>query len=247
MMQRQTAHSMQEYCLENPSEEIRTVWESGKPEEIKFWRRVTQGKGGPNYEQWRANLQKRARPDAPFRANLVNLVTTAPVESAIIVDLAAGPVSVVGWLHKGHKIDVRPFDALAIEYAEMLEEEGIKPYIPTQLGHSEEIDSLFSQSSVDLVHIRNALDHCYDVPKIIDAVLKILKPHGAFVIETYRNEAETEKYSGLHQWNIDERDGRLMIWRPGVLIDVAEQWGDRAQVNVTRAHPAWLEAVISKR
>ena len=93
--------------------------------------------------------------------------------------------------------------------------------VPTRTGHAEKLAELFPPASVDLAHMRNALDHCYDPLQVIRGAMAVLKPGATFWISTIRNEAVNEGYQGFHQWNIDTPGGRMVIWRPGSEIDVA--------------------------
>ena len=43
-----------------------------------------------------------------------------------------------------------------------------------------------------------------------------------------RNEAQHQLYHGLHQWNLDCVDGRLVIWNPKARHDVHEHFAGRA-------------------
>lgn len=163
-----------------------------------------------------------------------------------MVDLAAGPVSCVGWNLDGHTINVTPVDALADDYDRILEGAGITPAVRTISGEAERIDEMFEAASVDLVYIRNALDHCYDVPKVIGSALQVLKPGGHFVVHSYRDEAERERYIGLHQWNLTTENGHFILHRPGTRVDVNKHFAGRAWVNVLKEDAAWIEVDIKK-
>lgn len=224
--------------------DIRETWESGKPSEVAFWRKVAEGREGI-FKEWREGLIAQADPETPIQVGLAPFVPE-PVAWARIVDLAAGPVSCVGWKLRGIRLNVTPIDVLAEAYDTILAEAGIVPPVRTVPGEAEAIDELFAPGSIDLVYIRNALDHCHDVPRVIDAALTVLRPGGHFVIHSIRNEAENEKYAGLHQWNITTEAGHFVVHRPGVRIDVTERLGGRAAVAILKDSPAWVEIAIEK-
>lgn len=225
--------------------EFRETWESGKESEVAFWQLVADGQTGSRYEQWKQNMLGRARVTAPVMAALVPFIPE-PVEDAQVVDLAAGPVSCVGWNLNGKRINVTPIDALAKDYDRILANADILPAVRTLPGEAEQIESMFAPESIDLVYVRNALDHCYDVPKILDAALAVLKPGGHFVIHSYRDEAENEKYAGFHQWNLTTKDGHFIVHRPGIWFDVNEQLAARASVDILKEDEKWIEIAIRK-
>jgi SAM-dependent methyltransferase len=151
-------------------------------------------------------------------------ITTAPPDQALILDLAAGPVSCFGWRHRGAPLNLVPLDALAEDYAALIAEAGLTVPIPTRPGHAEALAELFAPGTVDLVHMRNGLDHCYDPARVIEGALQVLKPGGWLRVSGYLREGEKARYEGLHQWNLDLQDDRAIIWRPGQVIDPARQW-----------------------
>lgn len=224
--------------------EIKETWESGKSAEVSFWKKVAEGDEG-RFAEWKNNLIARARPTAHVMKSLIPFIPE-PVGEARILDLAAGPVSCVGWNIGSHRLNVTPIDVLAKNYDAILEEAGITPYIRTQYGEAENIDKTFAPNSIDLVFIRNALDHCYDVPAVIRASIAVLKPGGHFVIHSYRDEAEREKYNGLHQWNITTEGSRFIVHRPDQRLDVGEQFANLASVIVLKDADNWIEVDIQK-
>ena len=58
-----------------------------------------------------------------------------------------------------------------------------------------------------------------------------------------RNEGETQRYLGLHQWNLDARDGDLVVWRPGAERNVSRELAGRARGDV-RVQDGELVAVL---
>jgi SAM-dependent methyltransferase len=199
---------------------IAETWAAGKPHELAFWRMVATG-APPCPPEYHAEILGRCDPAAEVNPAFIADIVTAPLAEAVLVDIAAGPVSALGWNHRGQRLNVIPIDALAADYATIMAEAGLQVPVPTRPGHAEALTEHFAPASVDFAHMRNALDHCYDPLKVIRGAMVVLKPGASFRISTVRNEAVRENYEGFHQWNIDAPAGRLVIWRPGVEIDVA--------------------------
>lgn len=46
------------------------------------------------------------------------------------------------------------------------------------------------------------------------------------------NEAESEHYAGLYQWNFCTENDRFIIWRPGVRLDVSAELAGLGEMTV---------------
>lgn len=219
------------------------AWSSGWRHETAFWQEIISG--SPNQPaEWCAEMLDRCSADRAFDPEVSALVTTAPLDAAVILDLCAGPVSILGWHHGGARLDIRPYDALADRYDALLAEAGLVPPVRTRRGEAERVAEFLPPGSADLVHIRNGLDHCYDPVAVVAGCAAVLKPGGALFLRTYQNEAESARYHGLHQWNIANRDGRLVIWRPGIEVDVGQRF---PEFDITLGWTNMLTAVLRKQ
>jgi SAM-dependent methyltransferase len=225
----------------------RETWLSGLDSEVSWWRGVINAVG--DEAQWHDELAARAQPDKPFADWLVPLITTAPLSEAKVLDVAAGPISVLGWVHDGKPVAVTAVDALADEYNQMLDRKGLTPPVRTVRCEAENLSDIFPPASFDLVYMQNALDHCYDPLRVIDSALKLLKPGASFIISSYINEAASAHYEGLHQWNVDIDEGEMVLWRPDARIRVADVLGDAFQVTNHTYAPEenWLVFRITAR
>ncbi|MDB5373809.1 MAG: hypothetical protein JWP04_2451 [Belnapia sp.] len=201
---------------------IAETWSQGKGYELEFWRMVATNTP-PCPPDYHAEIVARCNPEAEIHPAFIARIVTAPLDEAVLLDIAAGPVSSVGWKFEGRRLNVVPIDALAEDYAAILAEAGLRAPVPTRPGHAEDLASIFPPASIDFAHMRNALDHCYDPMKVIRGALTVLKPGATFRIDTIVNEAVIEGYQGFHQWNIERRGDRLVIWRPGIEHDVAAE------------------------
>lgn len=227
--------------------DVRSDWQAGVQKEVDFWRAVFIGKQFPEYKQDMLQRLDANNPLMPWIG--AHLPQGVPVADVRILDVAAGPVSCVGWQIGGQRPRITPVDALARQYRAILDEFNLVPPEYTQLCDGEEIGQSFSPSSFDVVHIRNALDHCYDALAVVRNMLAVLKPGGMLLIHGFTDEAEFERYDGLHQWNIRGQDGQLVIWRPGARHVVNKVFANElASIEVNQDDVnRWTGAALQKQ
>ena len=58
----------------------------------------------------------------------------------------------------------------------------------------------------------NSLDHSADPFTIISNMVGLVRPGGIVLLRHKRNEGESARYGGLHQWNFDVVDDSLIVW-----------------------------------
>ncbi|HUV97553.1 MAG TPA: methyltransferase domain-containing protein [Acidobacteriaceae bacterium] len=226
---------------------IHDRWQAGVQSEVDFWRSVCAGVDFPEFTQ---ELMQRIDPHAPVANHLLPyLPTEIPVADTKILDVAAGPVSCIGWQIDGQRPQVTPIDALARRYRTILDEFNLVPPVYTQQCDGEDICDLFKPDFFDLVHIRNALDHCYDALAVMRNMLAVLKPGGALIVCGYTDEAVFEKYAGLHQWNIRADNGAMIIWRPNEHYDVNKTFSSQLGAVETSQDDSrrWTSVVLRKK
>lgn len=109
-------------------------------------------------------------------------------------------------------------------------ENGIK----LETGFVELLEYKFKRSSVDIVHMSNALDHSFDAIFGIYQMLYICKIGGKVILRHHENEAEAEKYKGLHQWNLSvhNEENSFVIWRPGERYDICKIFYEYADILI---------------
>ena len=66
-------------------------------------------------------------------------------------------------------------------------------------------------------------------------MVEVVRPGGLVLLRHKRNEGESARYGGLHQWNFDVVDDRLRLWNDGAEVDVGSALKGRALTT------AWLE------
>src|SRR5579864_6876703 len=115
---------------EGKMSEIFTKWQQGKTSEIHFWNTVISGT--EIYPDFHQDLLDRANPNRPLLPWLPKFITVPSVENARILDVGAGPITVIGWVHDGKRPQITPIDAFAFEYGNILREHNIFPPVRTQ-------------------------------------------------------------------------------------------------------------------
>lgn len=226
---------------------VREQWQSGVQNEVDFWRAVFKGEQFPAFKQDMAN---RAYPEKEIEKYILPyLPKDIPVGAVKILDVAAGPISCLGWKINGEDPQITAVDALAEQYRVILEEFGVTPPVYTQLCDGENLADMFPADTFDMVHIRNALDHCYDAVAVVRNMLAVLKPGGYLLVAGNTDEAVFEEYVGLHQWNIRAEDGRMIIWRPGERYDVNALFADQlAAVEAMQVEgKRWTSITLRKK
>lgn len=224
---------------------MRAAWNRGLPHEVQFWQDFIRTRG----LDWPDNFRDRLNPDLPFPPHLRARLMPHPPEGAVIrvLDIGPGPFTTIGTKWEGRTIEIVPIDPLADRYNELLDQAGITPPVRTRQGEAEHLTEYFPEASFDLAHAVNSLDHCYNPIEAIRQMLLMVKP-GAFVqLEHATDEAETQKYDGLHQWNFRDEGGRLIIWRPGTRLDAAAALAPLiSAVIMTSSQPTWTSVGLRR-
>jgi SAM-dependent methyltransferase len=121
-------------------------------------------------------------------------------------------ISQIGSRSTKFKIEPHAIDPLAPAYNWILKLYDLLPPNPVAPGHAERLKEIFGEKRFDFIHAQNCLDHMYDPMKALINMAEALAPGGLMLLRHWQNEAEFEKYTGLHQWNIDWDDETLILW-----------------------------------
>jgi SAM-dependent methyltransferase len=214
--------------LRNRLVPIGSVWQRGLSSELGFWERYF-ATGGL---EWREKYRARLDPDTPVQERTVrDCLTKLGGTSIAVLDVGAGPCTVLGKVHEGRPLRITAVDPLAHAYSAMLERFHVSPPIRTLPGDGERLAELFASESFDLVYCRNALDHCYDPLLALTCMLEVVRRRGFVVLIHGIDEAETSRYRGLHQWNVCQRRGELIIWNQAITHDVSALLAGRAVIE----------------
>lgn len=231
--------------IEKPSHYL--TWETGKQNELNFWRDFLATKGG----KWQHNYWQRQDANLALQGYITQYLkkTTEIGATAKILDAGAGPLTFVGKTSPIYHLDLTAVDALANEYDQILSEFDITPIVRTQYCDVEQLTSRFALNYFNLVHIRNALDHSYDPLLGILQMLDVVKPGGYVLINTKVNEGEDENYLGFHNWNFCCDRGQFIIWNFNQLSvsvdDVIRDIGQVEDFNIS-ADRKWMIVAIRK-
>lgn len=215
------------------------AWQIGLHSELDFWSEWFKTKGLHWPDEWR----NRQRPDTELDPSLL-AGQLARVEGPRILDVGAGPMTVLGKRKNGRPVDLTACDPLAPFYTEMADRHGIKRPVETEQAFAEDLSAFYPLATFDLVHCQNALDHSFDPVRGIEEMLLVAKPMGRVVLIHHPNEAANTDYDGLHQWNFDEVSGRFIIWNKQKRIDATEAFSKWTDVETTRTADGDVKVVF---
>jgi len=185
------------------------TWNSELGSELSFWEEYI-GTGG---REWPEEYSERLDPATPLREHLiVDRLDDLPSPLVSILDVGAGPMTTLGKTHPGKTLAITAVDPLAAEYDRLLERADLAPPVRTLACRGEDLLERFGPESFDVAYARNSLDHGDDPVLIIRNMVQLVKPGGLIVLRHYRTEAETELYSGLHQWNFEIEEHDFLLW-----------------------------------
>jgi Methyltransferase domain len=211
----------------------RMWWRRGKSSEVDFWAGWLVG--APGTEQWKSDRDERLNPETEIRDPLVrDELDRNPAEEISILDVGAGPVTWLGFRYPGKTLTIVAVDPLAEEYDRLLREAGLEPPVRTIRVAGEELLEHFGARKFDIAYATNALDHSADPFTIISNMVAVVRSGGAVLLRHKRNEGESARYGGLHQWNFDVVDERLVLWNNAAQVDVGSSLEGRAQTT------AWI-------
>lgn len=206
-----------------------SLWSQGIGYEIGFWEKWHATEG----DQWPEDFIDRQRTDIDNPDWLLRyLGIDHDPTAARILDVGAGPLTVLRPTHRGQRLDITAVDPLAPFYADMAARYSIERPIPTVQAFAEDLTAVFRPNSFDVAHCCNALDHSFDPIRGIEEMLTVVRPGGVVCLRHSRNEAEFEQYSGFHQWNFDADNGDFVVWNKMERVNVTKMFVGRADIRV---------------
>jgi hypothetical protein len=221
--------------------DLQDIWTEGRASEIAFWRRVIATKG----DRWPEDYANRINPDLSLQPWLCEYLPGDATEISII-DVGAGPLTCIGkkWIKP---VNIVATDALADDYNTILHEYGVRPLVTTARCLSEELSVKFGVDRFDVAYARNTLDHSIDPLRCLAEMLSVVKKGGIVATEHSPNEAESQKYRGLHQWNLELRDGAFVCWRQDRAITIDRCFSDSIELLEARKVGAFIRHIMRKR
>jgi hypothetical protein len=223
-------------------ERAKAYWEIAKLKELDFWKQYIQTGG----LDWKDEFKLRTDPQSPLKEDpILDYLRERPSDSISILDVGAGPLTVLGKTYPGKVLNITAVDPLADPYNRMLQEVGITPPIPTVPGEGETLLARFAAESFDIAFARNALDSSYDPALTIKNMLAVVKENGLVLLKHKMNEAENSGYRGSPQWNFAIKQGRLVVWNRTARYDIAEILGETADLDCYNEGD-WVTCLITK-
>jgi SAM-dependent methyltransferase len=211
----------------------RLWWRGRRRKEVEFW--ASWLNGAPGTEQWADDREERLNPGTEIRDPVVRAeLERSPANEISILDVGAGPLTWLGYRYPGKSLTIVPVDPLAAEYDRLLLEAGLEPPVRTIPVAGEELLEHFEPASFDIAYATNALDHSADPLTIISNMVSVVRTGGTVILRHKRNEGASARYSGLHAWNFDTADGRLLLWNEATEVDVGAALGERAGTTAWR-------------
>jgi len=212
----------------------RLLWRTRKRSELDFWAGWLVG--APGTEQWTTDRELRLAPETEIRDPLVRAELDGnPAEEISILDVGAGPLTMLGYRYPGKTLTIVPVDPLADHYERLLRDAHLDPPIRTIAIAGEALLEHFDSRRFDIAYASNALDHSADPFTIISNMVSVVRTGGIVLLRHKRNEGESARYGGLHQWNFDAVDGRLLVWNNAVEVDVGAVLEGRANTTAWTA------------
>lgn len=168
-----------------------------------------------------------------------------------ILDVGCGPISSLAYLtHEGlaHVVGV---DAIAREYARLLERYDLRSPVEQVSGSGETLHMLDLGRDFDMVYCRNALDHT-QCPPLTWLNMFNTAPVGGLIVQSHAiREGTKEGWKQLHQHDLySESDGHLVLEdRDGRVVELTR--GLPLSVELTaptdpEADPNWTTTVYRK-
>ena len=221
------------------------TWIKGSSYEVAFWRSLYRNKKArAGLLSWSNYGEELTLPGFDAAGFLKELTEMHP----IVLDVGCGMSYCTGNKVDGKDVNIHYVDPLAVYYNKILDDFKVK--LPrVEFGMIEYLSAFYPESNVSLIIVQNALDHSSNPIKGIMECVKALKPGGVLYLKHYINEAEYENYRGFHKYNVDEQDGKLVIWNKTERHDVESMltgWATLTTRQVMANERVFVTSVITK-
>jgi SAM-dependent methyltransferase len=181
-------------------------------------------------------LEGLPRQDRPWRA----------------LDIGCGPISTLRWGALCGLLTVTGVDPLLEMYALLLARHGYDalPHVRCEVEFSsiaERLDELVPDSSFDLIHTRNALDHTQEPQRIVDSFARKLAPGGRVLLHGATCEGTRQEWDQFHKTDIDLKDGVLVYRHQHTPERPLLSPGSGLRLRKVAHHDAdWLAVVLER-
>lgn len=207
------------------------VWISGIRDEIVFWNNYVSNEGGSYFY----SFEKTVSANRKFELD-EDIPKEFYGKKYKFIDVGSGPFSRCGSVSDKVMLNTTAVDPLAYAYNMIKEKFHVDNGILLENGFVELLDKKFKTNTFDMVHMSNSLDHCFSAVDGIYQLLYICKIGGKIILRHHENEAEREKYKGLHQWNLslNNAENSFIVWREGYRFDICDIFRDYANFELIR-------------
>jgi SAM-dependent methyltransferase len=186
------------------------------------------------WSRWIGKNRDRVReltdPNLAFPDELLRYVEHVRTDPVEVLEVGAGPFSVIGSRHDARRFHVTATDVLAPQYDRMLARNRIEPPVRTIYADAEQLIPQFGLDAFDLVFATNCVDHMQRPVAAIGQMLSVVRKGGSVVLRHEVNEGLHQDYAGLHQWNLNAEGGRFIIWNEKERHDLTELLRDSCEV-----------------
>lgn len=220
---------------------LKLLWQLGKFHEKQYWDKYIKNYKRKPFDQMKLKLD----PDLELQEYVYKCLPNNLTDNISILDVGAGPLTILGKKYQGKSIGLRAVDPLASDYNRIFEKYAIDRPVITEYCEAEQLLSKFKKNQFEIVHARNSLDHGYEPMESIKQMVEIVKPGHYVIIKNYINEAEHACYQGMHQWNFSIQNNRYMVWNSLAKYDVQEELKNIADVTFSIVLEHKRETIIA--
>lgn len=201
-------------------------WTNALPSELKFWDDWFKTKG----LDWPQDYAERIDPTTEICQRVASYLKTG---NELILDVGAGPLTVLGKMWKGERLSITACDALGSHYKSIMDKYGIAPIVETEQCKAEDLVLKYGMGEFDLVHAQNCIDHCEDPVRAIFEMVSVCRKGGTVLLRHEINEGKNENYQGLHQWDFYCDNNSFMISGKDSTVNMTRLLANEATVKTT--------------
>jgi SAM-dependent methyltransferase len=217
-------------------------WQQGLVDELKFWYLSVALDG------WSWADSYKLRLGSSFNFQFPAYIQHFADSEILCLEVGAGAMAALGSEGVPAKaITIVPTDALANAFAAIFKDFGVSSRFPMVQCDAENILDAYGPEHFHFAYASNCLDHCYDPVSAIQQMYALVKPTGTVLLGHHINVAVSENYTGLHQWNLCEIDGRLVAWNRNEKHFIDEKLPSNAEFQFsTSVEQNWITVSIKK-
>jgi radical SAM superfamily enzyme YgiQ (UPF0313 family)/ubiquinone/menaquinone biosynthesis C-methylase UbiE len=223
-------------------------WDKGVASEIYFWDNWLKKQGG---RRWKQEHLRRCNSNSNLQNIIVDYLDKNKTEHSIL-DVGAGPLTRVGKLYKGNRIEIHAVDPLAKKYDVLLKKYNIQPIVRTKECYGENLSEMFAENTFDVVYSFNAIDHSINPVKCLREMIKVTKRGRFIILEVFEKEGRRALWRGLHKWGFFLKEtphGKRILCISGKNIDkinVEEKLAETAELTHLSKNQRVITAVFRK-